>query len=1326
MVVDEYPLSSLQQGMLFHALSVPHSGVDIEQITIEYREPLRVDLLERAWQIEADRHPVFRSSFHWTDVPEPVQRVHASVPFSIERRPVVDEESFAAFLSGDRTRGFDLSAAPLARLTLFDMGPDHFRLVWTLHHILMDGRAFVIVLSEVQEQYDRLLRGELPAATEGPAYRTYVEWQRNRDLSGATDFWREKLAGLEGPTPVPPDFARDGSNSTELVEVELPESCTSALARIADANQITLNTIVMGAWGILLARYAGASQVLFGAVKTARAGTVASASSVVGLFLNTLPVRMSFDGDPPVIEALRQLRAEWLSYREYEFAPLALIKHAASLEGFDSFFDTIVVFENERFERMLSAASSCWSARSVRLIERTGYALTLKAFAGPDLLLQMEFDHNRISAGTARQILAHFRQLLTSIAEDPRRSVGSLRLLTEAEIDLVLHAWNRTASDYPVDAPLANLIEEQVERTPDAVAVTDDDESVTYRELNARANRMAAVLQQQGAGPNVLVGICMDRSVNMVAALLAIVKAGAGYLPLDPYFPVQRLRHMMEDSGSSLLVTERRLRSTLPLFEGRVVCVEEALSFGRPDANVHSPVTPEDLAYVIYTSGSTGKPKGVQIRRRSLINLLWSMRAWLRFSNADQLLAVTTLSFDIAAVDTWLPLLVGAQIVLASREAAGDGAALSALMERHDITFLQATPVTWQLLLDTGWLGRSTLQAVSTGEALPQQLAARLLSLVGRLWNLYGPTETTVWSTGQVIESAAEPVAIGRPVANTMCYIVDRYLQPVPIGITGELYIGGDGVSIGYLNRPELTNERFLPDPFCADPAARMYRTGDVARFRADGVIECLGRTDHQVKIRGFRIELGEIEARLAECEGTSQCVVVARQDEGREKRLVAYIVPKPGATLVLSRLRDDLRTSLPEYMIPSSFVVLKTLPMTPNGKIDRAGLPSPDGGHLIATDSYRAPRDTVEFALLAVWAEVLGLERVGIDDSFFDLGGDSLASVAVLSKVLALFPGTQPSLAQLLQAPTVAQFAKVVGHAVPVDIVVKVRDGKPGRAPFFCIPGAGGNILSLRPLALEMPDDVPFYCLQAKGLDGSTPFVTVEDTALYYADQIRRIQPSGPYHLGGGCYGGLVAFETARLLEAAGESVHLLALIDSHNFAYGRSLPLHKMLAANLRYYVKRIGYHMRELARMPGPQRRARLAANVRTALRVTRELAGLAVGTQGPQFPNLSAPPLDADDSELARILVRVTEASLQAARTFIPGPYRGSVVLFKARTQDAEIYEDETLGWAPVALGGITAVEVEGDHETIFVAPRVRAVALGIAKALEQCDDARPMQ
>jgi amino acid adenylation domain-containing protein len=563
-----------------------------------------------------------------------------------------------------------------------------------------------------------------------------------------------------------------------------------------------------------------------------------------------------------------------------------------------------------------------------------------------------------------------------------------------------LQGWNRTEANYPREVGLAQLVEAQVERTPQSVAVVCGNETLTFAELNVRANRLAAELRVHGAGPDRLVGVCVERSVDMVVALLAVVKAGAAYLPLDPQLPVERLRFMLEDSAALLVVTQEDLRESLPAFTGTVISLDDRMWESSAQNNPAVAVQPEHLAYVIYTSGSTGRPKGVEVPRRALTNLLWSMRDWFGLTAEDRLLAVTTISFDIAGVDMWLPLLVGAPLVVVGREEAVDGAFLRDQIEQHGITFLQATPATWRLLLQADWKGKSDLQIVCTGEAMPRDLAAELAPIVRRLWNMYGPTETTIWSTGYLVCDGRETVPIGRPVANTQCYVLDKNRNPLPVGAVGELYIGGDGLARGYLRRPELTAEKFLPDPFRSQPGARMYQTGDLARYRADGNLECLGRTDHQVKIRGFRIELGEIEAVLMEDASVRKAAVVVHSDDLGDTRIVAYIVYAPGQTRTGSETRRRLAGRLPDYMLPNVFVELETLPLTANGKVDRRALPPPFAQQIQEGEEHIEPRTEAERVLAALWSELLKVERISVRDNFFALGGHSLLSAQMVAQL--------------------------------------------------------------------------------------------------------------------------------------------------------------------------------------------------------------------------------------------------------------------------------------------------------------------------------------
>jgi amino acid adenylation domain-containing protein len=726
-----------------------------------------------------------------------------------------------------------------------------------------------------------------------------------------------------------------------------------------------------------------------------------------------------------------------------------------------------------------------------------------------------------------------------------------------------------------------------------------------------------------------------------------------------------------------------------------------------------SAVKPEHLAYVIYTSGSTGKPKGVEISRGALMNALWAMREPFDLDERAWLLAVTTISFDPSGTDIWLPILMGSHLVVANSSATADGNALKALLERHNITRMFGPPVFWRLLLDAGWRGNPDLVGGYGGEALSPEVATRLVPAVKRLWNFYGPTETTIQSTVHKIEDGRGLIPIGRPIANTQCYILNAKGQPVPIGVTGELYIGGDGLARGYRNRPELTAERFLADPFRGGKA-RMYRTGDLVRYRANGDMECLGRIDQQVKIRGYRIELGETEIALKEIPEIKQALVVARKDAAGDMRLAAYLVTSPEMVAPRpSEIRSRLKRSLPDYMVPSAYVFLERIPTSFMGKIDLESLPSPTEMQMGAAETYVAPRNALEATLARLWAEELGVRQVGIRDNFFELGGHSLKAVRLFAKIVDVVPDFQPSLALLLKAPTVEQFAQSLRGA-PADwsYLVPLREGGE-RPPFFCIHGAGGNVLDMRELAMAMPPDLPFYFLQARGLDArSEPFSSVEETAECYIEQIRKVQPHGPYFLGGRSYGGTVAFEMARRLQTMGEAVGLVALIDTHNFAYGHFLSRSKLLYLNTSFFLRRIRHHLGMLGGIELREWGRYIMGHAKILLRLAQNVASIATSESGVECemdiqPIESHPP--DGSGELEEMLNRIQIASISAVQRFIPKAYDGYLLLFRARIHDDDPYNDNALGWRPVALRGVTVCEIDGDHFSILRNPHVATLA-----------------
>lgn len=732
-------------------------------------------------------------------------------------------------------------------------------------------------------------------------------------------------------------------------------------------------------------------------------------------------------------------------------------------------------------------------------------------------------------------------------AKDGGVSVCEPSLLTPAERHKLVFEWNDTQMDYPRDRCVHQLFEEQVMRTPDVTAVVFDDQQLSYAELNARANNVAERLVELGVGAESLVGICVERSLNMVAALLGIMKAGGAYVPLDPRYPSDRLSFMLQDSGLKVLVTQQSIRSKLSEHTRELVCVDLDEVDKKGAGNCTESVKPDNLAYVIYTSGSTGKPKGVQICHRSLVNFLTSMRARPGLEAKDTLLAVTTISFDIAALELYLPLIVGARVVIVSRETAADGNQLREHLEEVAPTAMQATPATWTLLLEAGWRGSKDLKVLCGGEALPSGLAGKLLTRASSVWNMYGPTETTVWSTSAQILSADAPITIGRPIGNTKVYVLDSQLRPVRPGIAGELYIGGAGVARGYLHRPDLTAEKFIPSPFGEEEwNNRLYKTGDLARYRADGQIECLGRIDHQVKVRGFRIELGEIEAVLSSHARIRQSVVVAQQDGSLETRLVAYLVADKGAAVSIEELREFIAQKLPEYMLPSHFEFLESLPLTPNGKVDRKALPAPRGPRAAPRNDYLGPRNAVESRLADIWRSVLDLERVGIREDFFDLGGHSLLVAKLLARIDRAF-GKKLSMAAIFEAPTIERQAamlcdKLTFSNSPILIPVQPLGSKP---PLFCFGFRGGPVFL--PLAKHLGPDQPLISVDVTLLEAnelSTPY-TMEDIAAVVMKRIREWQPHGPYCFLGFCSGGLMALEIATQFIANGHKVALLALLE-------------------------------------------------------------------------------------------------------------------------------------------------------------------------------------
>jgi len=1430
-----YHLSPMQQGMLFHHVAGAAPGVDIEQIVSVLRESLDHTAFVRAWEQVVARHPVCRTTFRWRDVETPLQEVHPHVPLAMtvhdwRTTPApAQRQQLEDYLAEDRASPFDLTAPPLMRLALFQVADAEYWCIWTFPHLLLDGWSFPIILRELFGGYDALRERRTVELAPTRPYQDYVEWLEQRDTSGDEAFWRGALHGLAARTSLDGLERGSGPPSRGEQELRLAASVTATLVDVARASRVTMNTVVQGAWAVLLSRYGGVDDVLFGATRAGRRATFANVEEMVGVFINTLPVRVRVEDDVPVTDWLQRIRAEQRAVRDHEHASLADVQRWSGVSPGTPLFESLLVFDRQQLNSALRAAGGSWDRREFRLLERTSYPLTLYAYAEPELLLKIAYDRPRFADGAITRLLRELATVLEAIAADPQRTVASLPSMTPEERHALIVARNDTSRAYPRDSSVHDEIEKQVERTPDRIAVVADGVELTYRELDARANQLAHRLRTLGVTRGVLVGLCTGRSLEMVVAVLAVLKAGGAYVPLDPAYPAERLAFMLDDAGMTVLLTEERHLNALPEHRGITVCVDAwwAARPAEPADRLGPNVRPDDLAYVIYTSGSTGTPKGVMVEHRNVVNFFAGMDDRLGPSGGVWL-AVTSLSFDISVLELCWTLARGFTVVLhdgagqalrpatsayrgarkrtidfslfyfASDDGSGDhekyrllldgarfadqrgfaavwtperhfhafgglypnpsvtGAAIAAVTSRIHIragsvvlplhspvrvaeewavvdnisngrvgisfasgwqpedfvlapanfadrkdvmlqgvelvrklwrgdsvtmpgvagapvmvrtlprpvqaelpvwittagnadsyraageagarvlthllgqsvdevaekiatyrraweehghpaggarvtlmlhtlvgddddsvrelvrgpmtdylrssvsliknfaasfpafrghtngrdaeaAFAQLSPQDMEALLEhafaryfetSGLFGtparclamierlraigvdevaclidfgvdaatvlhhlhhldalrelantpaverdsssiaaqiarygvthlqctpsmarmlvaqeesRTALASLRTmlvgGEALPVPLARELRSLLtGDLLNMYGPTETTIWSATHEVREVGDTVPIGRPIANTRLYILDRHRRPTPPGVAGELYIGGAGVARGYLHRPELTAERFVPDPFGGVSDDRLYRTGDLARYRADGSVEFLGRVDQQVKIRGHRIELGEIESVLVRHTSVQVAAVLARDELPEDTRLVAYVVPRGGAAPTAADLRAHLRRTLPEPMIPSAFVILDTLPLTPNGKLDRKALPAPAAVPQAPDAAYTPPAGEMEEIIAEVWRDVLGTPQVGTRDNFFDLGGHSLLAVQVHTR-LRLRLARDVAITDLFRFPTINALAAHLGGGVQASHEALVQNHDRGEA---------------------------------------------------------------------------------------------------------------------------------------------------------------------------------------------------------------------------------------------------------------------------------------
>ena len=1163
-VEDIYPLSPLQSGMLFKHAFEPESGAYFEQLSCIIDGPLNIDLFRRAWQCAVDRHSVLRTVFIWEASEQPLQVVLRSteLPWDIQDWTNLDSnfqiDKLERFFKGDRNRRFDLKAAPAFRLTLIKLREDHHCFCFSNHHIVIDGWSTANLLHEVMTFY---ATGGQPDLPEIRPYRSYIDWIQSRDLSAAENYWHGHLKGFTSPTKLPYDGYQSSEKNYSAEELILSEKLSSDLRAVVQRNHLTINTLIRGVWAILLSRYSNQSEVCFGVTLAGRPAALDGVEDMIGLFINTLPLRVTTPENEPLTSWLRQLQHLHAPMEQYSYASLADTQRWAGVPAGARLFDSILVFENYPVDQSLGNDIGDLKFSGRRVSEQTEFPLTLAVDSDRNLLINILYDADLFNSVTIRRMLSHFETAFKSFVADPDQNVGDIQILADAERRQLLDEWNQTGCDTDSTRCIHELFEQHAERSPDAPALIFLNQELTYGELNKKANQLANYLRDLGVGPETLVAVCMGRSVELIVGILGVLKAGGAYVPLDPAYPRDRISFMLQDADVKVLLTQRELATAIKQVGIKAVCLNDhwdhIAEFN--DLNLSHNSQPENLAYVIYTSGSTGRPKGVMIAHQSLVSYIGAISKRYEFCQRDRLLQVASISFDTSVEDIFCCFAAGATLVLRTDAMIGSASSFLAECRERRITVLNLPTAYWHALVAGAaakeWTDLDTLRLVILGgeKVIADRWREWQQEIGIRIANSYGPTETTVcaavWESddcGRTPNLAEIP--IGRPIENVRIYLLDDNLELAPIGAAGHLHIGGLNLVRGYLDGPKLTAEKFIPDPFSPVPGARLYRSGDLARYRSDGVIEFVGRVDEQVKIRGYRVEVGEIESALRQHQDLLHAVVTIREDTPGEKRLVAYVVARQPDNFSVNKLRDFLKDRLPDYMIPSAIVSIGELPLTVNGKIDRDALPEPTEWLKPSSEIFVPPRDETERKLVHIWQETLRINGISVKDDFFEMGGHSILAVKLVGRIQAEFQTKLP-LAKLYENSTIERLANALrdpNAAVEWQTLIRMQRGGSGTAVFL-FPGAGGNILYFYELAKHLGRHRPVYALQAVGLDGVTPpFASIADIARHNIKHIKAAQPHGPYILAGHSFGGAVAFEMSQQLRAAGDEVELLAILDT------------------------------------------------------------------------------------------------------------------------------------------------------------------------------------
>ncbi|MBZ8180967.1 non-ribosomal peptide synthetase [Oscillatoria salina] len=1327
---DFVPLSSSQQRLWF--IDQLYNGSPFYNIpcALHLKGTLNVTALQQSLNEILRRHEGWRTTFAIVDG-QPMQAIAPELSWELAKVNLEHlsgqdwEREVHLLATSEAKKPFDLTQGPLVRATLLRISEKEHIFLLTMHHIVSDGWSIGVFLKELATLYAAFSTGQPSPLPELPIhYPDFAVWQQENlpgeQIETQLNYWKQQLGGELPVLRLPADRPRPAVATFNGAKqyFRFPKTLTEALNKLSQQEEVSLYMILLAAFNTLLYRYTEQEDIPIGSPIANR--NRPELEGILGFFVNTLVMRTDLSGNPSfrtLLSRVREVTLDSYANQDLPFEKLVEELQPKRDDRFNPLFQVMFVLQNAPIPVREVAGLTL---RTLEIDSGTAMLDLSVSIAESEQGLTgfWEYNTDLFDSATIARWSGNFQTLLSSIVADPNQHISELPILTAKEREQLLVEWNDTHQDYPENASLHQLFEQQVEKSPDALALIDGAEQITYRQLNQKANQLAHYLQKLGVTTETLVAICLERSVEMVVGVLAIFKAGGAYIPLDPNYPSSRLAFMLSDSQASVLLTKQEILEKLSeSLEGestaKTVCLDTCQdSIAREcQENPVSKSSADNLAYVLYTSGSTGTPKGVLGTHRGTVNgLNWMWKTYPP-QGVEICCHKTAISFGDSIWEIFGPLLQGLQAVIIPDAIVKDTRLFIETLARHQVTRIMLVPSLLGVMLDTYRDLTKKLSKlkiwITSGEPLALDLTQTFRQLMpsAKLLNFYGLSEVSanvICYDTSCLPEKANSVFIGRPIDNTQVYVLDRHQQPTPIGVFGELYIGGVPLARSYLHRPELNQKHFLDNPFL--PGTKLYKTGDLVRYRNDGNLEYLGRGDDRVKIRGFRIELGEIEAAIAKHPDVKETAVIAREDDRGERRLIAYVVTD--ADNIVPKLRSYLRKNLPDYMVPSAFAVLDAFPLTPSGKVDKRSLPTKDLIRANSTESFVPPRDTWEFALVQIWENLLNISSIGVTDDFFELGGHSLLAARLIAQINERF-GQKLPLSILFQGATIENLAKVLQQQIGSNSdspLVPIRSSG-SRIPLFCVHPAGGNIITYPNLASKLDAEQPFYALEQSPIQQEPEIISVEETATHYIEEIRAVQPKGPYLLAGWCYGGLIAFEMAQQLQRQGEKIALLAVFDA-------IIPETK-----------------------PQPTKDDDAKFIIRSA-EALKYLFGIDLSvsyneishlTPEEQFNLLMKKANIVSNTEIQQHFryYQLFKAHVQAMRDYVLQVYTNEITLFRAREeiphdfQSAELYSDDPfLGWSKYSEQPIKVIEVPGNHFSMFAEPHIQELGQQLKICLDE--------